>query len=72
MLQVQPYKKDKKKETGKVSPAWGRGEVQGKKHAAVKKNEIVPFAAMWMDLKMIKPREVSQRQIHTMSLLCGI
>ena len=28
-----------------------------------KKNEIMPFAAIWMDLKMIILSEVSQRQI---------
>ena len=28
-----------------------------------KKDEMMPFAAMWMDLKMIILSEVSQRQI---------
>ena len=28
-----------------------------------KKNEIMPFAATWMDLEIIIPSEASQRQI---------
>ena len=30
------------------------------------KNEIVPFAASWMDLEIIKLREVSQTKISIM------
>ena len=32
-------------------------------HSDIKNNEIMPFGAMWMDLEMIIPSEVSQRQI---------
>jgi len=31
-------------------------------YAAIKKNEIMPFAATWVDLENVKPSEVSQRK----------
>ena len=39
---------------------------------SIKKNEIMPFAATWMDLEMIIPNEVSQTEkdsYHLMSLI---
>ena len=39
-----------------------------------KKNEIIPFAATWMDLEIIKLSELSQKEknkYHIISLICG-
>ena len=30
-------------------------------HPAINKNKIMPFAATWMDLKILIPREVNQK-----------
>ena len=43
-------------------------------YSAIKKNETMPFAATWMDLKIILS-EVSQKEkykYHMISLICGI
>ena len=40
-----------------------------------KKNEIMPFAATWMDLEIIIQNKVSQKdkdKYHMLSLMCGI
>ena len=42
---------------------------------AIKKNEIIPFAATWMDPVILILSEVSQKEkdkYHMMSLICGI
>ena len=43
--------------------------------SAIKKNEKVPFAAVWMDLETIILSEVSQTEkdkYHMILLICGI
>ena len=43
-------------------------------YSAIKKNEIMSFAATWMDLEIILSK-VSQKEevkYHRMSLICGI
>ena len=42
---------------------------------AIKKNEVMSFAATWMDLEMIILTEVNQTEkdkYHVMLLICGI
>ena len=44
-------------------------------YSAIKKDEIMPFAATWMDLEIIILSEVSQTEkdkYHILSLICGI
>ena len=44
-------------------------------YSAIKKNEIMSFAATWMDLEMIILSEVSQTKedkYHMISHICGI
>ena len=44
-------------------------------HSAIKRNEIMPFAATWMDPEIIILSEVSQTEkdkYHMISLTCGI
>ena len=44
-------------------------------YSAIKKDEIMPFAATWTDLEIIIRSEVSQTEkdnYHVMSLICGL
>ena len=45
-----------------------------KYYSAIKKNEMMPFATTWMDLKIIILSEVSQKEKdkYCISLICGI
>ena len=41
-------------------------------YSTTKKNEIMPFAATWMDLEIITISEVSQTKTNTISLICEV
>ena len=42
-------------------------------YLAIKKNEIMPFAATWMELEIIKVSEISQKAKYLMiPHICGI
>ena len=44
-------------------------------YSAIKKNEIMPFSATWMDLESVIMSEVSQikkEKYHMTSFICGI
>ena len=44
-------------------------------YSAIKRNEIIPFAETWMDLKMFMQSEVSQKEknkYYVLMHICGI
>ena len=49
--------------------------VYNRYYSDIKKNEIMPFEATWMDLEIMILSEVSQKEkdkYHIISLICGI
>ena len=44
-------------------------------YSAIRKNEIMPFAATWMDLEIVIVSKISQKEkdrYHMILLICGI
>ena len=44
-------------------------------YSTIKRNEIMPFAATWMDLEITLLSEISQTEkdkYHMIALICGI
>ena len=41
-------------------------------YLAIKENEIMPFAAIWMDLEIIILSEVSRRQIYDIAYMWNL
>ena len=44
-------------------------------YSAIKKNEVMPFAATWMDLEIVIQSEVNQKEKKSeskLSVVCGI
>ena len=41
-------------------------------YSAIKKNEIIPFAATWMDLEMIILSQTKKDKHQIISLICEI
>ena len=39
-------------------------------YSGIKKNEIMPFVATWMDYSEVS--QIEKDKFHTMSLMCGI
>ena len=49
--------------------------IQNEYYSAIKKNEIMPFSATWMELETLILSEVSQKEkdkYHMISLISGI
>ena len=40
-------------------------------YSGIKKNEIMPFVATWMDLEIIILSKVSKRKTNMILLICG-
>ena len=51
------------------------GETTMEYYSAIKKDKIMPFAAIWMEPETLTLSEVSQKEkakYHIISLICGI
>ena len=40
-------------------------------YSAIKKNKIMPFAAIWMDLEIVILSQTEKDKYHMISLICG-
>ena len=57
----------------KETLAWFKKNIYTMEYYSdIKRNEIMPFAATWMDLEIITLSEVSQTKTNMISLICGI
>ena len=52
-----------------TEPPW---EPNMECYSSIKKNEIMPFAKIWLDPRIVTPSKVSQKDKNTISLTCGI
>ena len=41
-------------------------------YSAIKRNKIVPFVEMWMDLETVIQSEVRKRKTNILTHMCGI
>ena len=41
-------------------------------YSSIKKNGIMPFATIWMDLEVIILSQTEKDKYHMISLICGI
>ena len=41
-------------------------------YSAIKRNKIVPFVEMWMDLETVIQSEVRKRKTNILTHICGI
>ena len=67
------WKKPKCPSTDELIPMWYIYTMEY--YSAIKKNDIIPFAATWMGLETLILREVSQKEkgkYHMLSLISGI
>ena len=62
-------------EKGSLARQRSQRKRQGDYYSGIEKNEVMPFAATWMDIEMIILSEESQTEkdkCHVIALICGI